>query len=206
MSTSTMNALMNFSQEFDPVVPTTYEQQLACEKERQSVYLKLSKYNLPTNLSTWELYRISRTGISPIDIHMRIILPDELQQLVYRSFFKTKVMFELKKCHQTVWYEPSRSLKDLVCNETGAIQQGYSELELLMSNEYHLNECIYFRCYECITDGFPCHKTCLHGFKNIFLLNIFKYPNFAEEEEEAEEEDDEEYEGQHDWMFESDSD
>lgn len=176
--TTTVRTLVDYSDIVGPHTPQT----LDGEQYRANLYRQLDDPTLPLNLSIWELRRLidyPQTG--NISVHLAAVLPDDLQWLIYRTYFSSKVVPALERTYQFRWENPSDRLKNLVCDEVGAIQQGHSGLEDMIEDEnlQYLTLCTDIKCDNCIYYGFPCTNLAVYGFNNYRMDCLFKYPNFV---------------------------
>jgi len=181
--TMSIRTLVDYSDlyEHEPVGPLT-PLNLDGEQYRSNLYLQLDDPTLPDNLSIWELHRLidyPQTG--SISVHLRAVLPDDLQWLINRTYFRSKVVHALDRTYQFRWENPSNRLISLVCDEVGAIQQGHSGLEDMINDENlkYLKMCIDIKCDNCVVHGFPCSNLAVYGFGNFNLDCLFKHPNFV---------------------------
>ena len=107
------------------------------------------------------------------------VLPDDIQWLVWRTFFTRFVVDEIARTYTFAWKDPSDTLVEL-CKDPGVIQQGHHELEDMIEDEdmWAWNTCIGDKCKNCVHYGFPCDNLAHFGFRNENIEMIWQ-PNFT---------------------------
>jgi hypothetical protein len=154
-------------------------QPISAEQYRSNLYNQLRDPTLPDDLSTWELESLIDGHSKPISKAIRV-LPDDMQWLIYKTYWSTHVMRDLVATHEFRWYMPSDRLIELCTVDPGTIQQGHSELEDMIEdhNMWAWNFCVGGHCGNCAHHGFPCTNLATYGFNNIAICELWQ-PNFT---------------------------
>src|SRR6056300_523882 len=105
-------------------------------------------------------------------------LPNDVQYLIWRSYYSKFVLTHIINCFDFVWRNPSDRLLEL-CKDIGTIQQGHIEI-YEMIEDHNMRcwyECVNNKCRNCEEYGFPCTNLAIHGFNNV-RLDCLWTPNF----------------------------
>lgn len=174
------STLVDYSDlDFSPVFTDQY---------RANLYYQIRNPDLPEDLSIEELESIidgrprlpskMKGVIKPTDLEP---LPDDIQWLIWRTYFSTFVNKDIISSQKFHWSNPSQKLITL-CRDEGCIQQGHSELEDMIEDEnmWAWQSCTEGICLNCKHEGFPCTNLAWYGFQNDFIEGLWQ-PNFVEE-------------------------
>ena len=118
-------------------------------------------------------------------------LPEELEYMIWKFYFSSDVLFEIKT-KESIWEMPS---EDLFKNtrDYGAIQKDHTDLERLFEespphgfpldfvvegkyNDRSCEECIYGRynrCYDMRRDNYLCYKADAHWDLSFYVIDDY---------------------------------
>lgn len=155
------------------------------EQYRDNLYYQIGNPYLPQDLSIEELEDIiDRPRLPKVyDAEMKkediLILPDDLQWIIWKTYFSKFVSVQIVSDHKFVWENPSQNLISL-CKDVGCIQQGHHCLEEMIEDEnmWAYEHCMDIHCDNCKVFGFPCSNLAHYGFQNSAICELWE-PNFV---------------------------
>ena len=112
-------------------------------------------------------------------------LPEELERLIWKSFWSRFVLSDIKKA-KPVWINPSDFLI-LNSSDVGALQHGYTDLErTIFYNVFtwsYMRSLAYEKCFKnicnsCIHFGFPCENATYYGVINPRMVHCWDMSHY----------------------------
>lgn len=110
-------------------------------------------------------------------------LPSDIWGVIWKKFFSSFVIKELKSSYSSVW-SPVKNQSDqllLLCKEDNCIQYGHTDFDTLVNlhrGNYSFelfSDCLNGHCENCSYFGFPCSNMVFHGLKkNCAYVEMWK--------------------------------